>query len=79
MNRNQRATRNNTSNNKPFVSGGVISNFTGAQQQNATVAPAAVPTPAPVAAPAPANVSFSAILCISFEACFNQNDSLATS
>lgn len=62
MNRNQRATRNNTSN-KPFVSGGVISNFTGAQQQqqqqsNATIAPATVPTPAPVAAPNPANVSF---------------------
>lgn len=27
MNRNQRATRNNTSN-KPFVSGGVMTNFT---------------------------------------------------
>lgn len=33
MNRGQRATRNNPANQaKPFVSGGVISNFTGATQ-----------------------------------------------
>lgn len=51
MNRGQRATRNNPTN-KPFVSGGVISNFTGASQ----AAPDAG-TPTPVPAPTSNNVS----------------------
>lgn len=63
MNRGGRQTRNNQTN-KPFVSGGLISNFMGAQQQAAApqLAPAQpVPkpvqqpktVPAPVPAPAP--------------------------
>lgn len=55
MNRNQRATRN-TPANKPFISGGVISNFTGATQiQPETM----IQVPAPV--PNPASVSFSCL------------------
>lgn len=43
---NRRPTRNNPANNKPFVSGGVISNFTAS---NTTAPePTPVPTPAPV-------------------------------
>lgn len=52
MNRNQRATRNN-GNNKPFVSGGVMTNFTATPAQATNSAAAAVaPTPALVQAQA---------------------------
>lgn len=52
MNRNQRATRNNPTN-KPFVSGGVISNFSIAAQN-----PPAAMAPVVAAEPVPASVSF---------------------
>lgn len=50
MNRNQRATRNNQTNNKPFVSGGIISNFTNSPGPN-TGAPATAPAPIPLVPP----------------------------
>lgn len=43
MNRNQRATRNNPAN-KAFVSGGVISNFTGAQPNSSVQLPISATT-----------------------------------
>lgn len=47
MNRNARATRNNP-NNKAFVSGGMVTNFTGqTPNSNVTVAPVTQPTPVP--------------------------------
>lgn len=52
-NRNQRATRNSTVN-KAFVPGGVVSNFTGGQNtpiDNPTESPKPVPSPLPVPAP----------------------------
>lgn len=56
MNRNQRATRNNNAANKPFVSGGILNNFTAAPAPTMNLAPAA---PAPAAAQAQAiNVGF---------------------
>lgn len=52
MNRNQRATRNNAAN-KPFISGGVMTNFTATPAQAMNLATAAVaPTPTLVQAQA---------------------------
>lgn len=57
-NRNQRATRNSTVN-KAFVPGGVVSNFTGVQNapvENPVETPKPVPNPLPVPAPSQNNI-----------------------
>lgn len=72
MNRNQRATRNNAANNKPFVSGGVMTNFTATPAQAMNLATAAV-------APAPALVQAQAInvgLNFFYQSFFFANDFL---